>query len=254
MRSNKFLQSFERTCAWKSQPYSELPRGLHICAQELPNANQRIPRVIRLPGQEIDDMTTVLGVIGGIGCGKSAVSSAFGVLGALVIDADAAAHVVIAQKDIKDALEAAFGPSILDDAQNIDRKALARLVFGLENKEALERLNNIVHPAVRVQLDHRLKGAREKGHPLVVLDIPLLMESRFRDECDHILFIEVSKETRLKRVQNRSWSVEELDRRESSQLSLAKKKSGADLVMRNETSHQELERQVKQLYDDLVVS
>ncbi len=199
-------------------------------------------------------MTTVLGVIGGIGCGKSAVSSAFGKLGAIVLDADAAAHVILAKKEIKDALKATFGESIFDDNQEIDRGALAHLVFGPKNKEALKRLNNIVHPAVRVQLDHRLKEAREAGHPLVVLDIPLLMESRFRDECDHILFIEVSKETRLKRVQERSWSVEELDRRESSQLSLAEKKSGADLFMKNDASHQELERQVKQLYNDLVVS
>ena len=199
-------------------------------------------------------MTDVIGVIGGIGCGKSAVSAAFGRLGAVVLDADVLAHDVLRQAEPKKQLRAEFGDEVFDSEGNIDRQALANRVFGPGNAESLARLNGIVHPAVRVELDRGLAEARRDSIQVAVLDIPLLMNSRFKDECDHILFVEVSRATRLKRVQSRKWSEEELDRRERSQLSLAEKKAAATLIIENEGSIEELDFNVKKLYEEIVQS
>ncbi|MFT7616988.1 MAG: dephospho-CoA kinase [Planctomycetota bacterium] len=199
-------------------------------------------------------MTDVVGVIGGIGCGKSAVSAAFGRLGAQVLDADTLAHDVLELSETKIALRREFGDEIFDETGSLKRRDLADLVFGPKKKDALERLNQIVHPAVRIELDRGLEKARREAVPMVILDIPLLMNSRFKDECDHIIFVDVSRETRLTRVKSRKWSAEELDRRESSQLSLVEKKTAATLIIENECSIEELELNVKTLYDQIVGS
>ena len=197
-------------------------------------------------------MTKVMGVIGGIGSGKSAVSEAFRRTGALVLDADALAHEVLERDETRDALKAAFGPNIFDEGNALDRQALARLVFGPENKEALKRLNAIVHPAVRLELERGLREAREQGVALIVLDIPLLMESPFLAECDYLVFVKASRDTRLQRVAQRHWSADELDRRESSQCSLAEKEEASDFILENESSLEELEDNVRKLFDQIV--
>ncbi len=211
-----------------------------------------LPTSAKFPNKESERMTDVIGVIGGIGSGKSAVSRAFAKWGAMVLDADRMAHEVMGRKETKDALRQTFGASIFDRDNNLDRQALSSLVFGSDRQEALERLNKIVHPAVRIELGNQLAALRAQGAGLVILDIPLLLGSPFREECDHILFVKVDRAQRIKRVQARSWSSEELDRRESSQLSLAEKEEAADLCIENNGSLEELELKVKKLYDQLV--
>ena len=197
-------------------------------------------------------MTKVIGVIGGIGSGKSAVSSAFRRIGALVLDADALAQEVLKRRKTLDALRATFGPGIFDTNNTLDRPALARRVFGPENQEALRSLNTIVHPAVRLELERGLQEARQQGVPLVVLDIPLLLKSPFLAECDHLVFVKASRDTRLRRVAQRQWTADELDRRESSQCSLAKKEEASDFIIENESSLKELEDKVRKLFDQVV--
>ncbi|MCB9833343.1 MAG: dephospho-CoA kinase [Planctomycetes bacterium] len=198
-------------------------------------------------------MTTVLGVIGGIGSGKSAVSRAFARLGAVVLDADALAHEVLARPETRRALVEAFGAGIVDGGGALDRGALAARVFGPERTAERNRLNEIVHPAVRRELDAGLEAARREAAPLVILDVPLLLESPYREVCDRILFVKAGLEHRRRRVRARGWTDQELERRESSQSPLADKESAAQLVLVNEGDLHQLESEVKKLYDALVV-
>ncbi len=197
-------------------------------------------------------MTTVLGVIGGIGSGKSAVSKAFARLGAVVLDADAFAHDVLQEAGTRQALEGAFGAGIFDAEGRLDRAALAALVFGEDKADARRRLNEIVHPAVRRKLDAGLEAARREAAPLVILDIPLLLESPYREVCDRILFVKAGLDHRRRRVRARGWTDEELERREAAQTPLAEKEEAAQFVLVNEGDLHELETEVRELFDDLV--
>ena len=133
----------------------------------------------------------------------------------------------------------------------MDRQALAARVFGPENSELLRQLNEVVHPLVRVRLGAGLASARAENRPVVVLDVPLLLESPCREDCDYVLFVKTDEKTRQSRVKARGWDANELRRRESCQLDLAEKETSADFVIVNEGSSKDLSDQVKELYDQL---
>nr|MBU6475779.1 dephospho-CoA kinase [Alphaproteobacteria bacterium] len=122
---------------------------------------------------------TVIGLTGSIGMGKTTAAAAFRDMGIPVHDADAAVHALLAAggAGVK-AVSAAFPETLeTDDRGNacIDRKALGRIVFG--NDTHKKKLEDILHPMVRAASDAFVAAMKEKGHDLVVLDIPLLFET-----------------------------------------------------------------------------
>ena len=177
--------------------------------------------------------TTIVGILGGIGCGKSTVARTFERFGAIVLDADEIAHEVSEQPEVVAKIVATFGTDVVDESGRIDRPELARRVFGPENAASRAQLERLIHPRVRQQLDHELEQARRARVSLVVLDIPLLPESRYRDECDVIVFVRVPFEVRLERVSERGWTEEELVTREASQMPIDEKASIAGIVVDN---------------------
>src|SRR5215510_12835474 len=118
----------------------------------------------------------VVGLTGGIGTGKSTVAAMLRDLGATVIDADEATRAVQARgSDGLRQLVEAFGPRILTPDGDLDRARLGDIAFA--DPEARQRLNGIVHPLVRQWMAERQQEAFERGDPVVVLDIPLLLEA-----------------------------------------------------------------------------
>ena len=100
----------------------------------------------------------VIGLTGGIGSGKSAVSDYFAAMGIAVIDADVIAHALTAQgSSVLQTLKAAFGDWVLDDAGNYDRAAMRAYVF--DKPDELAKLNHIMHPAIYDQILHQLSHA-----------------------------------------------------------------------------------------------
>ncbi|MEZ6196500.1 MAG: dephospho-CoA kinase [Planctomycetota bacterium] len=192
-------------------------------------------------------MTVVIGITGGIGSGKSTVCGLLSEEGALVLDADAASREVVEEPEVRAALVRRFGEAIFDGDGRLDRAALADLVFGPDASDARRDLEAIIHPAVRARIDGDLARARDEGRPLVVLDVPLLMRSPYREECDLLVFVRSARETRNRRTARRGWTPDELERRERAQTPLAEKERAADRVLDNDGDLAELRAAVREL-------
>jgi dephospho-CoA kinase len=182
----------------------------------------------------------VVGLIGGIGSGKSYVAGLMSKQGAVVIDADAVGHEVLEEPEIRRQIVARFGPGLVrsaapDGSENgpIDRRALGSLVFA--DRGARLDLERIVHPVMRSRFMDVIESERRRGlAPAVVLDAAILLEAGWDDLCDFIVFVEASWPIRLARVaRSRGWSAEVLRAREGAQWSCERKKTSAHVVLDN---------------------
>jgi len=178
----------------------------------------------------------VAGVIGGVGSGKSAVSRGLSrYFQVCIIDADRIGHEVLTFPAVKTRVRQSFGDEVFN-GEEIDRRALAQRVFGEtpRHQESRARLEKIVHPEIRRQLQIRLDQL-DDSIDVVVLDAALMLEAGWNELCDIVVFIDASFEERLARVQkHRDWSADELRRREASQKSLENKRAAADFVVNND--------------------
>jgi dephospho-CoA kinase len=196
-------------------------------------------------------MTRVIGLTGGIGSGKSTVSRLLQKLGASLVDADAIVHELqAAGSPMLERIVDAFGPGMLTRSGELDREALASLVFG--DAEARQRLNAIVHPAVGVEMARRIEEARKGRAPLVVVDVPLLLETGRRQGFDAVVVVYCRESQQIERQQARDGSSrEDAEQRVRAQLSIEEKRRMADHVIDNSGSMEETDRQVRDLYEAL---
>ncbi|TWT93371.1 Dephospho-CoA kinase [Botrimarina colliarenosi] len=181
---------------------------------------------------------TILGLTGGIASGKSFVAALLAERGAVVLDADRHAHAVLAEPAVRDALVDRWGAGVLAEDGSLRRGEIARRVFGDDAAATAERrfLENLVHPRVRQRLRAELDriaggGAAGQGVAVAVLDIPLLIEAGWADECDAVLFVDTPLAVRQQRAATRGWSADELARREASQTPIDAKRAAADVVV-----------------------
>jgi dephospho-CoA kinase len=182
----------------------------------------------------------VVGLIGGIGSGKSYVAGLMNKRGAVVIDADAVGHGVLEEPEIRRQIVTTFGPGVVrssapNGTQNgtIDRRALGSLVFA--DRHALLDLERIVHPVMRSRFIEVIESERRRGvAPAVVLDAAILLEAGWDDLCDRIVFVDASWPVRLARVSHsRGWSAEVLRARDAAQWPCERKKAMAHVVLTN---------------------
>lgn len=173
----------------------------------------------------------LIGLTGGIGSGKSTVSSAFGARGAIVIDADAIVHELQSPgRPVLAAMVEAFGPDILHEDGSLHRQAVADLVFG--DDEALATLNGIVHPAVGAEIAERLLAASETDR-VVILDVPLLVESG-RDDMAGLLVVDVDPDLAVERLmEHRGFDEDDARARIARQASREQRLARADFVIDN---------------------
>jgi dephospho-CoA kinase len=175
---------------------------------------------------------TVIGILGGIGSGKSAVAGAFAEMGALVLDADKFANELHRTPDVKQAVREAWGDGVFGADGELDRAKLAGIVF--DNADELDRLDRIIHPRVVEHFENEVAGCRDSGRGICVIDAPLLIESGLIGLCDLTVFVECDSATRARRLaENRGWAAEEIERREAHQEPLACKRDVADIVVDN---------------------
>jgi len=164
-----------------------------------------------------------IGLIGRIGAGKSTVARRFGERGASVIDADALAHEVLGEPDVRAEIAARFGAGVLSAAGGVDRARLAEAVFGATpaHAAALAALEAIVHPRVHRRIEAALAAAREaaeaagRSDALVVLDVPLLVRAGWDRACDHLVVVECEDAVRRERLARRGVSPEQQATREA---------------------------------------
>ncbi|MGH0035562.1 MAG: dephospho-CoA kinase [Myxococcota bacterium] len=204
-------------------------------------------------------MTVVVGLSGGIGSGKTTVGRLLEKLGATLVDADAIVHEQQAPgMPMLAELAAEFGPEIIDANGALDRKALADRVF--RDPDARARLGRIVHPPVIAEMMRRASAAIEAGHPMVVLDIPLLFEGRKTGtgsaahmRFDATIAVWVPQAMQVERTVSRDGcSPEDAKRRIEAQLPIDEKRAMADHVIDNSGAPEDTEAQVAALYERLV--
>ena len=195
-------------------------------------------------------MALVIGILGGMGSGKSTVSAMFEKLGATLIDADRLAHEVLREPQIARKIRDTWGPGVLMDG-TVDRKKLAEAVFSSQRE--IERLNAIVHPPVVGSIKETIARSRDTGKPdVVVVDAPLLMEAGLDEICDVLVFVEAGPEARKSRVlAGKGLPEAELERREKFQISLDKKGRKAHYTIDNSNSELSTFEQVSVLWSNL---
>ncbi len=189
----------------------------------------------------------VIGLTGGIGCGKSLAAQYFAELGALVIDADQLARAAIERgSDGFDEVVALFGDSILKDG-NIDRRALGELIF--KDAKAKTQLENIIHPFVRREFEGAV--ASLKGDQVLVYEIPLLVETKAHERFDVVITVESEMENRVARLRGRGMHISEIEGRIAAQATREQRIEVADFLIENDGSEVELLRQVENIWDSL---
>ncbi|WP_409270883.1 dephospho-CoA kinase [Neobacillus sp. SCS-31] len=192
-------------------------------------------------------MALTIGLTGGIASGKSTVANMCREMGIPVIDADIEARLAVepGEPAYKKIVES-FGSGILLPDGGIDRQALGALIFNDEQKRLL--LNGIAHPEVRKRMAEKRKEAEMSGAPVIMLDIPLLFESKLAHLADKTLVVYVDRDTQLSRLMARnSFSKEEAEARIRSQMPLSEKADMADAVIDNNGDIGETNRQLLEI-------
>lgn len=194
------------------------------------------------------ERTTILGVVGGIGSGKSFVSDVLVALGAVRFDADKEAKSLYKREDFLEVLRARWSAAF--DAQGVfNPGALAKIVFENSSKgrEELDFLNKTVAPFLRVKYELWRQELCVRNVPLAVLDAPLLFEYGWNDKVDYIVFVDASLPTRLRRAAARGWRNGELERREACQLPLDFKKERSDFVVHTDRDDSRVPEQLQEI-------
>jgi dephospho-CoA kinase len=190
----------------------------------------------------------VIGIIGGIGSGKSTVAREFASLGCAVIDADAIGHELLVDPEVLGELRSRWGDEIFTDAGEVDRAVLSGIVFG--SRDELDALNGILHPRIGLQMARAVELAGgDESVEAIVLDAALLMEAGWDGLCSHVIYVDTPRADRLQRVcEQRGWEQENWSSREKMQISLDIKRRRCDYSIDGSSSVSHLRQQVRKVY------
>lgn len=186
-------------------------------------------------------MTKILGLTGGIAMGKSTISNFLRDKGIPIVDADEIAHAVLEFKAVKVQLVKAFGPPILNEQKQVDRKQLGEIVFGESKK--LGELNQIVQPVIRQEIIRQLKSFTTES--VVVLDAPVLFEQGYETLVDCIMVVSTTPAEQLQRLMERDHLTrEDAQKRIDAQMPIEIKQKKADVTIDSSGSIEATQKQV----------
>ncbi len=217
-------------------------------------------RVPRIAGRYRHGPVPVIGLIGGIGAGKSEVAGILKERGAVVIDADVVGHELLREPAVLGRIVDRFGPGVLTGGDRdgrspatIDRRALGAIVFG--DHGARRDLESIVHPPMRARFLAAIEREQRRGHQparLVVLDAAILLEAGWDDLCDQVVFVDAPRDERVGRAaRQRGWSAADFAAREQAQWPCQKKRPLADRVITNDGGIDSLRLEVDRALTEL---
>jgi dephospho-CoA kinase len=240
-------------------------------------------RAVKLFGVGATGKKPIIGILGGIGSGKSTVAAEFAKLGCKVIDADEIAHELLDEPTVKEKVVGLFGRTILsaaadlDSTEKIDREKLADIVFADADPAALvskqnpplaglspatldsnqnsplARLNRIIHPLVLQRAEELIEQYnRQNQVKAIVLDMPLLVEVGWDKRCDRLIFIDCEQKLRLDRAKKMGFDKNQVKIRENFQISLDNKANVADNTINNNSDFSELAKQVTDIFSYVV--
>lgn len=173
----------------------------------------------------------IIGLTGSFGTGKTTVAKMLRSMGAKVIDADNIAHAVIRKGTPSyKKIVARFGMKILNDRGEIGRRSLARQAF--KDRESINFLNRVVHPAVVIEVKRKIRRCRKDD--IVVIDAPLLIETRLHRIADKLIVVKTPRDLQIRRCSRKfGMNKSEVTARINSQMSLRKKIRFADYIVDN---------------------
>ena len=198
-------------------------------------------------------MSILVGLTGGMGSGKSLAAKFFAEQGAHIIDADQLSRELVrpghpALKEIVDA----FGEDILEPSGNLDREALAKIIFDdTENKSALEE---ILHPKVIVrEQEIYLSISASNPSAIVIVDAALLIESGNYKNVDKVIVVQSREEQQIQRILSRGFqSYDQAIARIKNQMSFEEKSKYADYILDNQSQAEDLRQKVQEIYAKLL--
>ena len=191
----------------------------------------------------------IIGLTGGIGSGKTAVSETFEKLGITVVDADLASRVVVEKgKPCLEEIAKHFGNDILNENDELNRAKLREIIFNSDSEKLW--LESLLHPAIAEQIKDELNASKS---PYTILVSPLLLETNQRDFCDKVLVVDVPIELQMKRTTKRDGVSEDQVRSIiKSQINRDERLQLADEIILNEGSIEDLEMIVRELHEKLI--
>ncbi len=193
----------------------------------------------------------VIGILGGIGSGKSTIAAEFAKLGCKVIDADRIAHELLEESPVREKVVSLFGQAVLDSSGKIDRRKLAEVVFA--DDHMLASLNRIIHPLVLQRTQELIEQSRSQNQvKAIVLDMPLLVEVGWHKRCDKLIFVNCEQNLRLERAKKMGFDKNQVKIRENFQISLDNKARLADNTIENNSDFSAIAKQVTVIFSYIV--
>ncbi|WOH93629.1 dephospho-CoA kinase [Corynebacterium urealyticum] len=193
----------------------------------------------------------LIGLTGGIGSGKTTVASRLKTLGARIVDADKIAREIVEPGEPALAELAEAFDGVLNADGTLNRAELARQAFA--TPEATENLNSITHPRIRERTLERFAQARTEAVPVLVYDMPLLIENGEYKKMDHVLVVDAADEIRIDRLVNsRGLDEDDARRRIAAQISREERLAAADSVVDNSGTRDQLLQQVDTFWEQVV--
>ena len=193
----------------------------------------------------------IVGLTGGIGSGKTAVSDLFQDLGITIVDADLASRVVVEKgREELNKIAEHFGIDILTSSGELDRAKLREVIFKSDEEKLW--LESLLHPAIASQIQKELDSS---SSPYTILVSPLLLETDQKNFCSTVLVVDVPVETQIERTSQRdNVSEEQIKSIIASQIDRDSRLEQADEVILNDGSIQSLESKVQELHKKFLSS
>lgn len=191
----------------------------------------------------------IIGLTGSIASGKSTVSAMLKEKGYPIVDADEIARLVVEPgTPVIQEIEEAFGREVIREDGSLHRENLGALIFGDEEKR--KKLNGIIHPAIRAEMLKQKETHLANGANTIIMDIPLLFESKLQSFVERIIVVTVTPEVQKERLMKRNELTEqEAVKRIASQLPLAVKEAKADAVIDNNGTIEKTAQQLEDLLE-----
>ena len=192
-----------------------------------------------------------IGLTGNVGAGKSTVVTLFASWGATVIDTDILAREVVQPgSPALERIHQEFGDKVIAEDGGLDRPAMRRIVFS--DTEAREKLESVLHPAIRARYRELVTEAEARGDRIVIGVVPLLFETGMQYDFDAVLVVDAPAAVRIERLVNkRGLTPEEASAVADAQMPAGEKRERADLVIDNDSDITTLERRAWETWKEI---